>query len=1711
MRQQLLLFIRKSYFTLSIISILPFFASGEGTKQLLPDSTISGAGLYIDNSPGTVYTNFAVANCPANYRLYIHVKNSGEYILFGFESIYMNIPFTLRKPNGTVALSGIVPYTTGQTGYIQYYHQAIVGPYPSYGGYIPLSYQITSSADTGNYYFEIPTSVTYAVIFDMWDFQVVSGQHNPAIPSDAINGRVWSQSWQLYASLGYSPSDYQPFNGSFYVYADDGIVTKLAFSNAAVGAVTIFCNPYGCLNTGNFQSDRQSNNNNTFIVFPGIAQYKVFLNNPDSTVYPSGFYGEILGTPYMIPDTNYPPCSREKIIVVNVDKLGKVQMNISFPYGAPATNVSLYANVVPGTNYIPWNGLDGLGNAVPDGTQISVNVQYMNGLTNLPVWDQEMNPDGYIITLVRPANTLGLQPPSFWDDSQLVPNNYGDPCNNPPQTVNLTGCTPGSIPGYPGCHPWQPVDGYCHNKMINTWWYGSTSNSSFSCMFNGIVPTPIGHGASHCGPGSLLLHATVLNNETVDWYNVPSGGTPILIGDTSFNTPFITVTTTYYAEARNDSSGCESALRKPVVATINPLPVPIITGQSSLCAGVTGNIYTTQSGMTNYNWTVSAGGIITGGGTSTSNTITVTWTVPGAQTVSVNYTNIYGCRAANSTIFNVTVNPLPSPTITGPAAVCAGTTGNVYTTESGMANYNWTVSSGGIITAGGTSTNNTVTITWNNTGSQTVSVNYFNSSGCTAVTSTIYNVTVNPLPVPSIFGPMTMCAGTTGNIYTTQSGMTNYNWSVSSGGIITGGGTSTSNTVTITWIMPGTQTVSVNYFNAFGCTAINATIFNITVNSLPVPSITGPVSSCIGTTNNVYNTQPGMNNYTWNVSAGGTITAGGTSTSNTVTVTWNTPGLQTVSVNYTNGNGCRGMAPALVNVNIYPLPVPSLAGPTLPCVGSTGNVYSTAAGMSDYMWSVSQGGTILSGGTSTDNSVTIVWNTSGSQSVSVNYTDTHGCEALTPSTLIINVEPLPVPTISGPASPCIFSTDNNYITEPGMTSYIWTISSGGTITSGLGTNSITVTWNAAGPQNVSVIYTDQNGCTPGMATFYYVTVNPLPGSPGNIIGPSPICSGSKGLVYTVSAVTDAVSYTWILPVGFSIVSGNGTNTITVDADSNAFSGTILVYATNLCGDGQPSPPFPVIVNTLPTGNAGPDGFTCQIIPFTITQASASNYAAIQWYSSGTGMLTGATTLSPTYTPAQGEIGPVTLTLIMAGNAPCGNDTSKMVLDIEPKAIVNAGSDLVTCGQNPVLLTGSSASDYQSLLWTTNGSGIFNDPTILHPTYTPSLSDVNAGIVFLTLHATSTEPCEPDSSRVLLTIARPVYVYAGPDSTVCQYQPFTLNKAIANSYSTITWSTTGDGTFNDSTIVNPVYSPGTGDILQGKAILIITAQGINQCSPATDSIVLTIIRKPTVHPGPDGAICQGMTYIVTGVTATDYSNFIWAHNGQGVLSETTTFSPIYTPGPGETGTVIMTLNVFGNPSCHDSGVSCQMKLKIYTPVLVNAGEDQTISYDTVAIIHAEATGGSGDYKFEWQPSSLVQDDTARETQTLSLKYDTVFIVTITDKVTGCSSSDSIKIYMGPGEGLEGCIVIYNVITPNGDGLNDTWIIDCIENFPDNTVQIFNRWGEMVNNYYHYDNKTQVWDGTNYNGELLPDGTYYYVLKIKNERTMTGWILLRGGIK
>jgi gliding motility-associated-like protein len=96
-----------------------------------------------------------------------------------------------------------------------------------------------------------------------------------------------------------------------------------------------------------------------------------------------------------------------------------------------------------------------------------------------------------------------------------------------------------------------------------------------------------------------------------------------------------------------------------------------------------------------------------------------------------------------------------------------------------------------------------------------------------------------------------------------------------------------------------------------------------------------------------------------------------------------------------------------------------------------------------------------------------------------------------------------------------------------------------------------------------------------------------------------------------------------------------------------------------------------------------------------------------------------------------------------------------------------------------------------------------------------------------------------------------------------------------------------------------------------------------------------------------------------------------------------------------------------------------------------------------------------------------------------------------------------------------ITAYQAFSPNFDGLNDEWVVDRIEQYPDNVVKIFNRWGNLVWIGEPYNNSNIVWRGTSNQGIInfgtndLPDGTYFYVIDLNDGSTeiFTGYIELK----
>lgn len=135
-----------------------------------------------------------------------------------------------------------------------------------------------------------------------------------------------------------------------------------------------------------------------------------------------------------------------------------------------------------------------------------------------------------------------------------------------------------------------------------------------------------------------------------------------------------------------------------------------------------------------------------------------------------------------------------------------------------------------------------------------------------------------------------------------------------------------------------------------------------------------------------------------------------------------------------------------------------------------------------------------------------------------------------------------------------------------------------------------------------------------------------------------------------------------------------------------------------------------------------------------------------------------------------------------------------------------------------------------------------------------------------------------------------------------------------------------------------------------------------------------------------------------------------------------------------------------------------------------------------IIELSPSGGYGNYAFSWS--------TGESGNPLENLAGGEYTITITDFV-GCSRDSSIILPVIDEE----CLFIPNSFTPNGDGRNDVWMIENLYLYPDCTVRIFNRWGNLV-----FDSKgyNDPWDGTKA-GNALPSDTYYYVIDINNGTT------------
>ncbi|MFV8337097.1 LamG-like jellyroll fold domain-containing protein [Flavobacterium sp. RSP29] len=1155
-----------------------------------------------------------------------------------------------------------------------------------------------------------------------------------------------------------------------------------------------------------------------------------------------------------------------------------------------------------------------------------------------------------------------------------------------------------------------------------------------------------------CPSSSVIFSALATNGGTTPSYQWMINGINTGTNSPSFSTSsladgdIVTVKLTSNAICVSPITDVSNS----ITITVNPATPAtpgVISGTPTVCPGITGLTYSIIAviNATSYTWLIPTGWSITAG--AGTNSITVTSGSAGQNgNISVTASNSCGKSASNSLPVTVSpATPAKPGAITGTVTQCPALTGQTYSIAAvaNTSSYTWTVPTGWSITAGAGT--NSITVTSGNAGQNgTISVTATNSCGTSTVSTLVVTVSpATPATPGGITGTGTQCPALTGQTYSIVAvvNAAMYNWTVPTGWSITAG--TGTNSITVTSGSTGQNgTISVTATNS--CGTSSASSLGVTVSPATPASpglISGTPTVCpaiIGLTYSI-TAVPNATTYTWTVPTGWSITAG--TGTNSITVTSGNTGQNgTISVTATNSCGTSSASSLGVTVSpATPATPGAISGTVTQCPALTGQTYSIAAvaNASSYTWTVPTGWTIT-GGAGT-NSITVTSGTAG-QNGTISVTATNSCGTSTANTLGVTVSPATPVTpvlITGTSTVCPAITGLVYSIAlvTNATSYTWVVPTGWSITAGAGTNSITVTSGNTG-QSGTISVTATNSCGTSLAKTLAVTVSPAtPAIPGAISGAAEQCISRTGLVYSISAVANASSYTWSLPSGWSITAGINTSSITVSTSGSAVGGNITVIANNSCGTSG-AQTFAVSVNTAipaipatPIAAIGQASSICPVATGLMYSIPAvANATSYTWnVPAGWSITSGQGTTSITVNANVQTTGNKNIS-VTATNA-CGSSISpNLGVTVGTFAYINAGIDQIICaGTTSVILnaTAGGATNINNDLTWSAPSGSFSNSGKYNSTYTiDNTIVINGGSVILTATAKAEGSCGTATDQMIITVlptpttnisvtgANPICNGSTSNITFTATPNTTLTYTVSGVAGSSTVNVGASGT---ATLTTAALTSSTSYTLTN-----ISYTSTPTCSQTiSGTATVTVNSAPTVNAGGPNVICQSPTpapitlsgAIIGGGATTG----AWSiTSGGGTLSNTTqTPSPAdvtYTPAANFNGTVFLTLTTNTPTACFPA--SATRTITVNAPPTVNAGGADIVCQSTspTAITLTGATIGGGATTGAWSITSgggtlstIAQTASpATVTYTPAANFNGIITLTLTPNVpTGCS--------------------------------------------------------------------------------------------------------------
>ena len=1219
----------------------------------------------------------------------------------------------------------------------------------------------------------------------------------------------------------------------------------------------------------------------------------------------------------------------------------------------------------------------------------------------------------------------------------------------------------------------------------------------------------------------------IINGKTVYWYSLPNYYTFNTVGT------YPVVVTAYASNAE----GCGNEQEINFELEINNPPVADFAWVHNGCVDqpVQFNDQTTSIKPT-YRWWWDFGDPASGAN-NTANIANPVHQFSAPGTYTVRYSNITTPGCLSDTIQKtIVIHPLPVGNVSGDINVCLnGPSPNViFTGTVGTAPFTFTynINNGAPQTAT-TTTGNSISVPV-----PTSAVGTFNyylvsikdnagTAGCVRANPDTVSVVVSPLPTASISGTVSVCQNApsptiTFNASGGAAAPYTFSYNINGGATQTVSTTTNTATVSVPTNTAGTfvyNLLSVSDGSAAVCSQLQNGSATITVNGLPTASISGSAEACVGTTSPTV-TFTGANGaapYTFTYSLNGGPDQVIVSTGNTATITvpTTTAGSFTYvlkSVRESSSTNCSQLQSGTATVVIHPLPTAGFTVSTPTCVTRTitftDNSAPNVGTITNWNWNFGDPASGASN-TSTLQNPTHVFGTAGTYNVTLTVTNSEGCIS-TVSTQQVNINTLPTSNFSLPEV-CLldpfaqFSDLSTAISPATVSAWSWNFGDPGSGTNNTSTvQNAQHTYSAVGNYNVSLVAITNNGCTDTLTQV--LTVNG--GNPqANFIqlNTATACSSDSISIQNKSTIASGnitkVEIHWDntnqptvfelddVPVFDKIYKHKyptSTNTLTYNVRFRAYSGGVCVHDRIL----------PVTVLATPSVQLADFPDQCLIVatPTVLNQGTESGGVVGTETYNGPGVSFNGTNW--VFDPALAGIGLHTIKYKFTATAGGCVDSTEKTIRVLDTATARFALQNPACETLPVSFTDQSTAPagitLQSTVWDFgDGTGVrtFTAGTVVQHSYNA------AGTYTVTMYNLSTAGCRSNASSqqiVIHPIPVPAFTFPASLCLPAASVAFTNTTSISDgSLATLNYlwnfGDPASGANNTSTVKDPThvyYSAGPFNVNL-------------QVTSAAGCVHDTTITVSSIHPQPKADFTTNKVAICIGdnVTFTDASNgadgtitnWNWNFNDSSPIGT----NPVETHTYNSADNYNVSLYIVNSFGCHSDTVS--RPFKVYEPPTVNAGQDVFVLEGGSATLSPTYTGEDNIYL--WTPADYLNNNAIANPVTTPL-LDINYRILVSNP-GGCSAWDEVmvKLLKAPN--------IPNTFSPNGDGINERWIIEYLDTYPNCRVMVFTRAGQKVFESRGY---RTPWNGT-MNGKTLPLDTYYYIIEPENGRKpITGFVTI-----